>query len=34
MRDYECLHDAVRGLHLVAFVCIMLANAAKITVGP
>ena len=34
VKDYERLPETVRGLHLVAFVCIMLKNAAKLTISP
>ena len=34
VKDYERLPETVRGLHLVAFVCIMLKNVAKLAVSP
>ncbi len=33
VKDYERLPETVRGLHLVAFVCIMLKNVIKLAVG-
>ena len=34
VRDYEGYASTLAGLHLVAFVCLMLKNAALLAAGP